>query len=78
MALSMVSLNIKKSGAIVARKAIPKDARAEYKRLYGVRPIETLMASHRCVSLAYTSARHKAEARDRSCLRANQTHLSRA
>ena len=32
----MVSLNPSKSGAFVARKAIPQDARAEYKRLHGV------------------------------------------
>jgi len=32
----MVSLNPSKSGALVACKAIPKGARAEYKRLYGV------------------------------------------
>jgi hypothetical protein len=36
MPLLMSSLNSTKSGAFVARKAIPKDARAEYKRLYGV------------------------------------------
>ena len=36
MALLMASLNSTKSGAFVARKAIPKDARAEYKRLHGV------------------------------------------
>ena len=36
MALSMASLNSTKSGAFVARKATPQDARAEYKRLYGV------------------------------------------
>jgi hypothetical protein len=36
MALSMASLHSTKSGAFVARKATPQDARAEYKRLYGV------------------------------------------
>jgi integrase len=36
MPLLMASLNSTKSGAFVARKAIPKDARAAYKRLYGV------------------------------------------
>jgi hypothetical protein len=36
MALLMTSLNPTKNGAFVARKGIPKDARAEYKRLYGV------------------------------------------
>jgi len=36
MAILMASLNPSKSGAFVARKAIPKDARAEYKRLHGV------------------------------------------
>jgi hypothetical protein len=36
MAIVMVSLNSSKSGAFVARKAIPQDARAEYKRLHGV------------------------------------------
>jgi hypothetical protein len=37
MAVLMVSLNSTKTGDFVARKAIPKDARAEYKRLHGVR-----------------------------------------
>jgi integrase len=32
----MASLTSTKSGALLGRKAIPKDARAEYKRLYGV------------------------------------------
>ena len=36
MAIVMVSLNPTKTGEFVARKAIPKDARAEYKRLHGV------------------------------------------
>lgn len=36
MAILMASLNPSKTGRLVARKAIPKDARAEYKRLYGV------------------------------------------
>src|ERR1700730_3958933 len=36
MAILMVSLNPTKTGEFVARKAIPKDAREEYKRLYGV------------------------------------------
>jgi integrase len=36
MAILMVSLNSTKTGEFVARKAIPKDARAEYKRLHGV------------------------------------------
>src|SRR3979490_2108916 len=36
MAILMVSLNPTKTGEFVARKAIPKEARAEYKRLYGV------------------------------------------
>lgn len=36
MAILMVSLNPTKTGEFVARKAIPKDARAEYKRLHGV------------------------------------------
>jgi integrase len=36
MAIVMVSLNPTKSGEFVARKVIPKDARAEYKRLHGV------------------------------------------
>jgi hypothetical protein len=31
-----LSLNPTKSGELVARKVIPKDARAEYKRLHGV------------------------------------------
>jgi hypothetical protein len=36
MAILMASLNPTKTGEFVARKVIPKDARAEYKRLYGV------------------------------------------
>jgi integrase len=36
MAIRMVSLKSSKTGEWVARKAIPADARAEYKRLYGV------------------------------------------
>ena len=36
MAILMASLNSSKTGQFVARKVIPKDARAEYKRLYGV------------------------------------------
>ena len=36
MAVPMTSLNLSKTGQFVARKVIPKDARAEYKRLYGV------------------------------------------
>jgi integrase len=36
MAVVMVSLNPTKTGEFVARKVIPKDARAEYKRLHGV------------------------------------------
>jgi hypothetical protein len=36
MAVVMVSLNSTKSGEFVARKVIPKDAREEYKRLFGV------------------------------------------
>ena len=36
MAILMVSLNPTKTGEFVARKVIPKDARAEYKRLHGV------------------------------------------
>jgi integrase len=36
MAILMASLNPTKTGGFVARKAIPKDAREEYKRLYGV------------------------------------------
>jgi hypothetical protein len=36
MAVLVASLNRVKSGELVARKVIPKDARAEYKRLYGV------------------------------------------
>jgi hypothetical protein len=36
MAIVMVSLNPTKTGELVARKVIPKDARAEYKRLHGV------------------------------------------
>jgi integrase len=36
MAVRMVSLKSSKSGEWVARKGIPADARAEYKRLYGV------------------------------------------
>jgi integrase len=36
MTIIMASLNSSKSGAFVARKAIPVDARAEYKRLYNV------------------------------------------
>jgi hypothetical protein len=36
MAILMVSLNPTKTGEFVARKVIPKDARGEYKRLYGV------------------------------------------
>lgn len=36
MAVVMVSLNSTKTGEFVARKVIPKDARAEYKRLHGV------------------------------------------
>ena len=36
MVIVMVSLNPSKTGQFVARKVIPKDARAEYKRLYGV------------------------------------------
>lgn len=36
MALRMVSLKSNKTGEWVARKGIPADARAEYKRLYGV------------------------------------------
>lgn len=36
MAILMVSLNPTKTGDFVARKAIPKEARAEYKRLHGV------------------------------------------
>jgi integrase len=36
MAILMASLNSTKTGEFVARKAIPKDARAEYKRLHGV------------------------------------------
>jgi hypothetical protein len=37
MAVRMVSLKSSKSGEWIARKGIPVDARAEYKRLYGVR-----------------------------------------
>jgi len=36
MAVLMVSLNWTMSGEFVARKAIPKDARTEYKRHHGV------------------------------------------
>jgi hypothetical protein len=36
MAIRMVSLKSSKSGEWIARKGIPADARAEYKRLYGV------------------------------------------
>jgi hypothetical protein len=36
MAILMASLNPTKTGEFVARKVIPKDARKEYKRLYGV------------------------------------------
>jgi hypothetical protein len=36
MAIPMVSLNPTNTGEFVARKAIPKEARAEYKRLHGV------------------------------------------
>ena len=36
MAIRMVSLKSNKSGEWIARKGIPADARAEYKRLYGV------------------------------------------
>jgi integrase len=36
MALRMVSLKSAKTGEWIARKGIPADARAEYKRLYGV------------------------------------------
>jgi len=36
MAIVMVSLNPTKTGELVARKVIPKDARAEYRRLHGV------------------------------------------
>jgi hypothetical protein len=36
MAVRMVSLKSSKTGEWIARKGIPADARAEYKRLYGV------------------------------------------
>lgn len=36
MAVRMAALNSSATGATKARKVIPKDARAEYKRLYGV------------------------------------------
>ena len=36
MAIRMAALNLSATGATKSRKAIPKDARAEYKRLYGV------------------------------------------
>jgi hypothetical protein len=36
MALRMVSLKNRKTGEWVARKGIPADVRADYKRLYGV------------------------------------------
>ena len=35
MAFIMTSLKRSKSGSYTARKGIPKDVRAEYKRLYG-------------------------------------------
>src|SRR4051794_38560267 len=36
MTIRMAALNLSKTGATKSRKAIPKDVRVEYKRLYGV------------------------------------------
>jgi hypothetical protein len=36
MPIRMAALNLSATGATKSRKAIPKDVRAEYKRLYGV------------------------------------------
>ena len=36
MPIRMAALNLSTTGATKSRKAIPKDVRTEYKRLYGV------------------------------------------
>lgn len=53
----MVALNPSKSGGWIARKAIPEDARVEYKRLYGVRR-EAILKVPRGTSKAQAKALH--------------------
>ncbi|MDO9062313.1 MAG: hypothetical protein Q7U92_25270, partial [Bradyrhizobium sp.] len=53
----MAALNTSKTGATKARKVIPKDARVEYKRLYGVGR-EAILRVPAGTSKAQAKARH--------------------
>src|SRR5207237_10296787 len=64
---SMVSLKSSKTGEWIARKGIPVDARAEYKRLYGVGH-EAILRVPAGTSKAQAKARHSQD-----CLMANRS-----